>query len=98
MTNIVRMSGVQLTPVTSLLVGPVRKRRISPVRGSHASFWLLPMRSISPLYITVAWASVWIHNTPRESNAMPSGEAKISPLILPFASGRALAGSPARTR
>jgi hypothetical protein len=73
--NIVRPSGVQVTPVTSQLTGPVRKRRVCPVRGSHASIWLLPMFWSSPLYICVAWASVWIHSTPRASNARPSGQA-----------------------
>lgn len=33
----VRPSGVIAIPVISQLVGPVRKRRISPLRGSQAS-------------------------------------------------------------
>jgi hypothetical protein len=52
---------------------------------------LLPKFFISPLYICVAWASVWIDSTLRASKAMPSGQAQMSPLILPLASARSLA-------
>jgi hypothetical protein len=42
--------------------------------------------------------SVWIHSTPRASVHRPSGQAKASPLTLPLASARSLAGSPASTK
>ncbi len=41
-TNIVRSSGVTNTPVISATLGPTRKRRVSFVRGSAQSIWLLP--------------------------------------------------------
>jgi hypothetical protein len=43
LTNMVRLSGVVTTPVTSQPLGPVRKRRTSRVSGSAASIWLFPM-------------------------------------------------------
>lgn len=41
-TNIVRSSGVSNTPEISHWFGPTRKRRVSRVRGSAHSIWLLP--------------------------------------------------------
>ena len=75
LTNSVVPSGVKVAPVSSQFGGPVRKRRVSPLAGSQASIWLLPMFLISPLYIAAAATSVDIHNTPRASNRMPSGQA-----------------------
>ena len=40
--SVVRPSGVAVAPVSSQPGGPVRKRRISPLRGSAASMQLLP--------------------------------------------------------
>ena len=40
--NIVRKSGVAITPVISQPFGPTRKRRVSPVVTSAASIMLLP--------------------------------------------------------
>jgi hypothetical protein len=63
------------TPVISQLVGPVRKRRVSPVAGSQASIWLLPMPELALVH-HAACASVWIHNRPRWSKAMAVGAAE----------------------
>ena len=41
-TNIVRSSGVTVTPVISHCLGPTRNRRISPVVGFAHNIWLLP--------------------------------------------------------
>ena len=49
MINMVLPSGVPVAPVISQPAGPVKKRRISPVRGSAASIMLLPSRSYGPL-------------------------------------------------
>jgi len=47
-TNIVRWSGVVMTPVTSCPHGPVRNRRISPVAGSAASIAFIPKSLSGP--------------------------------------------------
>src|SRR5690606_32465225 len=45
LTKTNRWSGVQVMPVTSQPLGPVRKRRNSPETGSATSIWLLPWPS-----------------------------------------------------
>jgi hypothetical protein len=45
LTNMLAPSGVVTTPVISQALGPVRKRRVSPVAGSAASIMLLPRRA-----------------------------------------------------
>src|SRR5262245_25519484 len=64
-TNIVFPSGVHVSPVISQPMGPVKNRRMSPVVGSAASIWLLPMFFQSGWAIFLADESVWIQRTPR---------------------------------
>jgi hypothetical protein len=61
MMNIIRWSGVVITPVISCPIGPVRKRRISPVTGFAASMALLPNCSKLPLFCWLSPMSVWIY-------------------------------------
>jgi hypothetical protein len=54
----VRWSGVSITPVISQPRGPTKNRRISPVPGSAASIWLLPMPVQSSVAMFLAALSV----------------------------------------
>ena len=95
--RLTRLAGSRVAASLSS-TGPVRKRRTSAggrVAGQH---WLLPSAPARPCSATLVPMSVPIHSTPRASKARPSGQAKTSPLMLPCASGRSLAGSPASTR
>jgi hypothetical protein len=62
-TNIVRPSGVIVTPVTSHLFGEVRKRRVSPVFGSAHTIMFAPMLTKSPEPSPI-W-SVCTHRRPK---------------------------------
>ena len=70
-THIVLPSGVKVTPVTSHLLGEVKKRRVSPVLGSQHTITFEPMCSQSP-EPSPTW-SVCTHRRPKWSNHRPSG-------------------------
>jgi hypothetical protein len=96
--NIVRPSGVAVTPVISQPTGPVRKRRISPLM-SRQQRCCSPARSPCPS----CWCfHVGLHPhhaaTVVDPQAIPHGQPKASPRTLPAAGARALAASPAEAR
>src|SRR5262245_60351178 len=76
LTNRLRRSGDTSAPVISQPLGPVRKRRISPVVTSAASIWLLPSLAYGPRFSAVGETSVWIQSVPAESKRRPSGLPK----------------------